>query len=162
MISHISAAYIYPVIGAPIKDGVLAVDPKGIIKGIYTAQEAKEKRISDIKYHEGLLVPGFINTHCHLELSNLRGKIPQRTGLPEFVKSVIRLRTSDEYELNLAMLKADIEMYENGIVAVGDISNQLISKSLKANSPVYYFTFLEIMGFKPDVAAEAMEQGKAI
>lgn len=160
MISHISAAYIYPVIGAPIKDGVLAVDPKGIIKGVYTAQEAKEKLISDIKYHEGLLVPGFINTHCHLELSNLRGKIPQRTGLPEFVKSVIRLRTSDEYELNLAMLKADIEMYENGIVAVGDISNQLISKSLKANSPVYYFTFLEIMGFKPDVAAEAMERAK--
>ncbi len=160
MISHISAAYIYPVSGAPIKNGVLAVDSKGMISGVYTAQEANERRILDITYYEGLLVPGFINTHCHLELSNLRGKIPQHTGLSEFVKSVIKLRTSDEYELNVAMLKADIEMYENGIVAVGDISNRLISKSLKANSPLYYFTFLEIMGFKPDVAAEAMERAR--
>lgn len=160
MISHISAAYIYPVTGAPIKNGVLAVDSKGMIRAVYTAGEAKERRISDITYYEGLLIPGFVNTHCHLELSNLRGKIAQHTGLSEFVKSVIRLRTSDEYELNVAMLKADIEMYENGIVAVGDISNRLISKSLKANSPVYYFTFLEIMGFKPDVAAEAMERAK--
>lgn len=160
MVSYISASYVYPVIGTPVKDGVLAVDSEGVIEGVYTAHEAKKKMISDIEYHEGLLVPGFVNTHCHLELSNLRGQIPQRTGLPEFVKSVIRLRTSDEYELNLAMLKADIEMYENGIVAVGDISNQLISKSLKVNSPVYYFTFLEIMGFKPDVAAEAMARAR--
>lgn len=160
MVSYISASYVYPVIGTPIKNGVLAVDPEGVIKAVYTAQEAKKKLISDIDYHEGLLVPGFVNTHCHLELSNLRGKIPKHIGLPEFVKSVIRLRTSDEYELSLDMLRADIEMYENGIVAVGDISNQLISKSLKANSPVYYFTFLEIMGFKPDVAVEAMERAK--
>lgn len=160
MVSYISASYVYPVIGTPIKDGVLAIDPEGVIRAVYTAQEAKKELISDIDYHEGLLVPGFVNTHCHLELSNLRGKIPQHTGLPEFVKSVIRLRTSDQYELNLDMLRADIEMYENGIVAVGDISNQLISKSLKANSPVYYFTFLEIMGFKPDVAVEAMGRAK--
>lgn len=160
MVSYISASYVYPVIGTPIKNGVLAVDPEGVIKAVYTAQEAKKKLISDIDYYEGLLVPGFVNTHCHLELSNLRGKIPKHIGLPEFVKSVIRLRTSDEYELSLDMLRADIEMYENGIVAVGDISNQLISKSLKANSPVYYFTFLEIMGFKPDVAVEAMERAK--
>jgi len=160
MISHISATYVYPVTGPAIKNGVLAIDPKGKIKGVYTEQEAKDMQIAAITYHEGLLVPGFVNTHCHLELSNLRGQIPKRTGLPEFVKSVIKSRTSDEYELNLAMLSADIEMHENGIVAVGDISNQLISKSIKVNSPVYYFTFLEIMGFNPATAKEAMQRAK--
>ncbi len=158
MNSYFSATYVYPIIGAPIKNGVIAVDPEGVITGVFTPEVAEQMLIKDIVYYEGLLVPGFINTHCHLELSNLRGNIPQHTGLPEFVKSVIKLRTSDEYELNLAMLRADIEMYENGIVAVGDISNQLISKSLKANSPIYYHTFLEIMGFKPALAIEAMER----
>jgi cytosine/adenosine deaminase-related metal-dependent hydrolase len=160
MISHISATYVYPVTGPAIKRGVLAIDPKGRIKGVYTEQEAKDGQIQEIVHYEGLLVPGFVNTHCHLELSNLRGKIPKKTGLPEFVKSVIKSRTSDEYELNLAMLSADIEMHENGIVAVGDISNQLISRSLKVNSPVYYFTFLEIMGFNPAIATEAMQRAK--
>lgn len=160
MISHISAKYIYPVTGPAIKNGVLAVDPKGVIKAIYTEQEARDKQINDIKYYDGLLVPGFVNTHCHIELSNLRGLIPKGIGLPEFVKSVIKLRTSDEYELNLAIITADIELYENGVVAVADISNQLISKPLKLNSPVYYFTFLEIMGFNPILAKEAMRRAK--
>lgn len=160
MISHISATYVYPVTGPAIKNGVLAIDPKGRIEDVYTEQEAKDKQIRGIAHHEGLLVPGFVNTHCHLELSNLSGKIPKSTGLPEFVKSVIKSRTSDEYELNLAMLSADIEMHENGIVAVGDISNQLISKSLKLHSPIYYFTFLEIMGFNPALAEGAMQRAK--
>ncbi|TCC96195.1 amidohydrolase family protein [Pedobacter hiemivivus] len=160
MISHISASYVYPVVGPPIKNGVLSIDSIGAIKGVYTPQEAKEKQINDIQFHEGLLVPGFVNTHCHIELSNLKGQIPKHTGLPDFVKSVIKLRTSDEYELNLAILKADIEMYENGIVAVGDICNQLISKALKVNTPVYYHSFLEIMGFNPDLAKEAMKRAK--
>jgi cytosine/adenosine deaminase-related metal-dependent hydrolase len=160
MISHISASYVYPVVGPPIKNGVLSIDSIGAIKGVYTPQEAKEKQINDIQFHEGLLVPGFVNTHCHIELSNLKGQIPKHTGLPDFVKSVIKLRTSDEYELNLAILKADIEMYENGIVAVGDICNQLISKALKVNTPVYYHSFLEIMGFNPDLANEAMKRAK--
>ncbi|SDJ30197.1 Cytosine/adenosine deaminase [Pedobacter sp. ok626] len=160
MISHISATYVYPVVGPPIKNGVLSIDSIGTIKGVYTPEEAKEKQLNDIQYHDGLLVPGFVNTHCHIELSNLKGQISKHTGLPDFVKAVIKLRTSDEYELNLAILKADIEMYENGIVAVGDICNQLISKALKVNTPVYYHTFLEIMGFNPDLAKEAMKRAK--
>lgn len=162
MVSYISASYVYPIIAAPLKDGVVAVDAEGTIKGVYSAHEAKNMHITDVEYHEGLLVPGFINSHCHLELSSLKGKIPRGTGLPEFAKAVIRLRSSDEYELSSAMLKADSEMYENGIVAVGDISNQWISKSLKSNSSVYYFTFLEVIGFKPEAAAGVMEKARKI
>jgi cytosine/adenosine deaminase-related metal-dependent hydrolase len=158
MISHISATYVYPIVGAPIKNGVLAVNSSGVIEGVFTAEEAKKKQLKDIVYHEGLLVPGFINTHCHLELSNLHYRIRRHTGLPEFAKSVIRSRTSDEYEIELAMLKADKAMFENGIAAVGDISNQLVSRSIKNNSPLHYHTFLEIMGFNPDNAKTAMER----
>ncbi|MFA4870302.1 MAG: amidohydrolase family protein [Pedobacter sp.] len=160
MVSYISATYIYTVSGPVLKNGVLAVDAKGIIKHVYTEQEAKDQKIADIKHYRGVLTPGFVNTHCHLELSNLKGMIPKGIGLPEFVKSVIKLRTSDEYELNLELLKADIEMYENGIVAVGDISNQMVSRALKLTSPVHYLTFLEVMGFNPASAKDAMKRAK--
>lgn len=156
MISYISATYVHPVVGPPIRNGVLAVGPDRKIEAVFTAEEAEERKIKNIKYHDGLLVPGFVNTHCHLELSNLCYQIRRHTGLPEFAKSVIRSRTSDEYEIETAMLKADIEMFENGIAAVGDISNQLISRKFKNNTPIHYHTFLEIMGFNPDKAKEAI------
>nr|WP_121270633.1 amidohydrolase family protein [Pedobacter schmidteae] len=162
MISHISAAYIYPVTGNPIKNGVLAVDPMGIIKAVYTEEQAKERQINHITHYKGLLTPGFVNTHCHLELSSLKGKIAKGTGLPEFVQSVIKLRRADEDETNQAMISADAELYANGVVAVGDISNLPISKALKSDSSIYYFTFLELMGFNPTMAQKAIENAKRL
>lgn len=158
MISHISATYIYPVSGPPIKNGVLAIDGSGMVTGVFTEDEAREKQLENIHYHEGLLVPGFVNTHCHLELSSLKDKIPQHTGLPEFVKSVIRLRAAEAEEIDQAIVNADREMYVQGIAAVGDISNQPITKKIKQHSLVYYHTFLEIMGFRPDQANASMER----
>lgn len=162
MISHISAAYLYPIVGNPIKNGVLAIDPKGMIKAVYTEEQAKERDIDNITHYEGLLSPGFVNTHCHLELSNLKGEIAKGTGLPEFVQSVIKLRRADEDELNRAMIDADAELYAQGVVAVGDISNLPISKALKSESSIYYFTFLELMGFNPVIAKKAMESARQL
>jgi len=158
MLTYISADYVYPVVGAPIARGVLGVDEAGTIAAVLTAEEANTQGITAIIRYDGLLVPGFVNTHCHLELSNLKGEIPKYTGLPAFVQEVIKLRSSDEYAINLAMLRADVEMFDNGIVAVGDISNQAVSASIKAGSPLYYHTFLELLGFNPDTAKLSMER----
>ena len=43
-------------------------------------------------------------------------------------------------------------MFENGIVAVGDISNQSTSKQIKQKSRIYYHTFVELLGFDPEKA----------
>nr|WP_068888281.1 amidohydrolase family protein [Pedobacter panaciterrae] len=158
MVSYISASYVFPVIGPPIKNGVIGVEIDGTITHVLTAEEAEKEQIEDITHYEGLLVPGFVNTHCHLELSHLKGQIEKRTGLPGFVQAVMKLRTSDEEALDLAMLRADREMFENGIVAVGDISNQIISRGTKLGSPIYYHTFLEVMGFNPLTAKESIKR----
>ncbi|WP_256003566.1 MULTISPECIES: amidohydrolase family protein [Pedobacter] len=158
MVSYISASYVYPVTSAPIKNGVLGVDSKGTIRQVLTEQEAAAMGIGDAKHYDGLLVPGFVNTHCHLELSSLRGKIDKHTGLPEFVQAVMKMRTADEYALDAAMRRADKEMLENGIVAVGDISNTPVSKMIKRGSLIWYHTFLETMGFNPDVAGKVLER----
>jgi cytosine/adenosine deaminase-related metal-dependent hydrolase len=153
MDSYLSADWVYPVSSAPIKDGVISLDHNGMITGVFSAEEAKNLQ-GRVQKYKGILVPGFINTHCHLELSHLKGKIAEHTGLPGFVQQVISQRAASEEEICGAMVKADAEMYNNGIVAIGDISNQLISRDIKLNSKIYYHTFVEAMGFNPARAKE--------
>jgi cytosine/adenosine deaminase-related metal-dependent hydrolase len=144
---YLSADWIYTVVTAPIANGVLEVSSCGEIISIYTAQEAAAKNLGEIEKFEGVLVPGFVNAHCHLELSHLFGKIAEHTGLPAFVKEVVAQRSADDETVIAAMKAADKQMYENGIVAVGDIANQLLSCDVKKHSDIYYHTFVEVFGF---------------
>lgn len=150
---YLSASWIYPVSSPPLQNGVIAIDEAGTITELYTAAEAAELNIRIEKFG-GSLVPGFVNTHCHLELSHLLGKIAMHTGLPGFVQQVISERAASAEEIQAAMQQADAAMYANGIVATGDISNQLSSKAVKLNSKIYYHTFVEAMGFNPSRAKE--------
>lgn len=144
---YLSANWIYPVTSEPIANGVIEVTEEGEIIAVLTPEEAIEKKIEGIEQFEGVLVPGFVNTHCHLELSHMFGKIPEQTGLPAFVREIVAQRAADDEIVLAAMGAADKQMYENGIVAVGDISNQLISKEVKQHSKLYYHTFVEVFGF---------------
>lgn len=162
MLTYLSASKIYPVSSAPIDNGILAVDEHGRISAVYTAQQAAELNIVPAQTYAGILVPGFINTHCHLELSHLKGKIKEHTGLLDFVSGVIQNRAVDEQTAISAMEAADAEMLDNGIVAVGDIANLATSRSVKLNSKLRYHTFIEAMGFNPEKAPEIMQRAIAL
>lgn len=161
MLKYFSADWIFPVSSPPIKNGVVAVNPDGGIEEVLTQEEAASLNLAITK-HKGSIVPGFINTHCHLELSHLLGQIPEQTGLVEFVQSIIKSRQGNIEEIKTAMYAADQKMFENGIVAVGDISNQISSKEVKEQSKVYYHTFIEAMGFNPERAVKIMDDVKGI
>src|SRR5690606_4837682 len=157
---YISATRVYPVSSAPLTGGVVAVDDQGIIREVLSAEEAVDRDLGAVERYDGLLVPGFVSTHCHLELSHMKGMIPKRTGLVEFVKDILRHRAAEEQAIVEAMRVADQEMYESGIVAVADISNLSISAAVKRESPIYYHTFLEALGFRPEAAEAEIENLK--
>ena len=136
----------------------MALDENGQIAAVYTAQQAAELNIRPDRIYEGILVPGFVNTHCHLELSHLKDQIPEHTGLLQFVGQVMKTRAADASAIQDAMYAADREMYENGIVAIGDISNVAASKQPKLDSALYYQTFIEAMGFNPENARDIFAQ----
>jgi cytosine/adenosine deaminase-related metal-dependent hydrolase len=150
------ADYVFPVSADPIKNGVVGVDDLGKIIFVSDKIPSASARLP-VQQLSGILTPGFINTHCHVELSHLQGKIPEKGGLVEFIKGIQQLRNSDPNEIEEAALKADNDMYENGIVAVGDISNSNATLSLKANSKLYYHTFIETFGFTPGRAQEVFD-----
>lgn len=158
MVKYYSADYILPVSGAPIKNGIVAVSQDEVLE-VYEGNSDQLAGLPIQKF-KGVIVPGFINSHCHLELSWLEGKLEKGGGLIPFIKDVIRYkRQADPEELREAMLRADKAMYDNGIVAVGDISNTIDSKEIKLNSHVYYHTFIELLGFEPERAKDTFRAG---
>jgi cytosine/adenosine deaminase-related metal-dependent hydrolase len=145
---YIRADYIFPISSEPIKDGVIALHESGEILEVFVPNQISQIS-APIEQHKGIIVPGFVNAHCHLELSHMLGKIPRATGLVDFIKLVISQRVADDAEVLKAMYCADLQMFENGIVAVGDISNIDLSSSIKQKSKLFYHTFIELLGFDP-------------
>lgn len=140
----ISADWVFPVSSSPIQNGVLTIDDKGKILKIDTRHQHNE---ADLEIHSGVLVPGFVNTHCHLELSHMLGVAPTGTGLLPFLKTVVNHRDVSPKAIQKAIQKGDRDMYKNGVVACGDISNKLDTADTKSDSPIRYYTFVEMFDF---------------
>jgi cytosine/adenosine deaminase-related metal-dependent hydrolase len=157
----IQADIIYPVHTSPVKNGLVVTDGKGTILDILLTTEGIEE--TAIEKYSGSICPGFINTHCHLELSHLLGKLSQKRGLIHFAKEVMGERGKYSIEhMQEAMEKADKEMQANGIVAVGDISNVSYSFGVKAKSAIHYHTFIELIGLNPANADKILQAGAGL
>jgi cytosine/adenosine deaminase-related metal-dependent hydrolase len=139
-------------------DQVLITKEDGTVDAIVPVAEAGE----DIQQLEGILSPGLVNAHCHLELSHMKGMIPAHTGLQEFVKQIVALRQVAPEAIQEAIVSAEAEMMANGIVAVGDISNTLDTLSQKAKHNLAYYSFVELYDLDPTVAADKIIAGLEI
>ncbi len=104
----------------------------------------------EVDIRNGILVPGFVNTHCHLELSHMKGRVDTGTGLIPFIQSVVQFRDIDQSVIDEAIQAADKEMSDNGIVAVGDISNKIDTIEVKKASDIQYMNFIEAFDFLDD------------
>lgn len=135
-------------------DRVLITDEQGKIEEIVALPDAGD----DIQQFNGVLSPGFINCHCHLELSHMRGLIPEETGLVDFVFKVVNERHLPEEEILDAIRIAEDEMLANGIVAVGDICNNTLTLAQKQKQRLAYYNFIEVTGWLPAVAQTRFER----
>ena len=137
---------------------ILVVNEDGTIEDIINKEDAGE----DVQILKGTLTPGFINAHCHLELSHMKGMIPAHTGLQEFVKQIVALRKVDDYVIAEAIEKAEDEMLANGIVAVGDICNTLDTLDQKIKHRIAYYSFVELYDLDPTRSHDKIIAGIAI
>ncbi len=137
---------------------VLITQKDGTIEAMVGIEEAGE----DIQSFEGILTPGLINAHCHLELSHMKGIIPAHTGLQEFVKQIVGLRKVEDAIIQEAIIAAENEMYNNGMVAVGDICNTLDTLSQKQKHKLAYYSFVELYDLDPTRSSDKINAGLKI
>lgn len=116
----------------------------------------------DLEPLQGILLPGLVNCHCHLELSHMRGMIPEHTGMVPFLTAVMKNRFAGPDLIGEAMYEADNAMYQSGVVAVGDICNTANSVAVKEQSRIRYINFIEVSGFVPSGARDRYEQALGV
>lgn len=121
------------------------------------------QKFANTQHYAGIICPGFVNTHCHIELSHLKGAVAQHTGLTSFLTNVMRKRNNfTEEEKKAARENAVQTLIENGIVAVGDIANTTDTLLLRERDGFHWQTFVECIGFNPEKAEVNFEFSEKI
>ena len=152
---RIAANYIFPVTSDPIRNGYVDFADDGTVIG--TGRLTQET--GSTEFYNGIIVPGFTNAHCHIELSHLEGKFKEATGMSGFIDQINALRESAPEEERQAAMRYQFEkMYAEGVSAMADISNCSESFAMKSGSPMYTRTFVEVFGTEPEDAPTVIEE----
>lgn len=118
---------------------------------------------ADEQITPGALTPGFVNGHCHIELSHLHGKFRKGTGMAGFIDQINELRdwAGRDEKVRLTRYWMD-KMWADGVSAMADISNDDSSFDVKKSHDMYTRTFLEVFGSEPHMCEGVMEEVTAL
>ena len=104
MYRKICADAIYPVSSEKIINGVVVIDDQGTILEI---SDASKFDPAELETYKGIITPGMVNTHCHLELSHMHNKIPTGTGLLGFIGNVVKNRAAESEYIQECIVNSD-------------------------------------------------------
>ena len=131
--------------GALERDIVVEVDDHGTITNI--SRHDYIDNIASVEFYPGILIPGMVNAHSHLELAYLRGAISEGTGFAGFARAIGQVRGNYTRAERLhAASVADSKMWHEGVEAVMDIANDDLVMPIKECSKIEYHTLFEVFG----------------
>ena len=158
---RLAAQYIFTSADEPLKRGVVTVaDDNSVISVEDTGGELTES--ASVEFYNGIIIPGLVNAHCHLELSHMHNRVPAGNGLGDFIRAVRETRAASDAEVMAAAQKADSDMFAAGIVACGDISNNSLTFEIKSKSRIAYTTFIEVFGVDTLKAQKRIEEAEMV
>ena len=153
------AGWVVPVDRPPLRDAAVAVED-GRVRWVGPAAEAPEGESLDLG--PGVLLPGLVNAHCHLELSHLAGRLGEAAGFVDWVERLVTTRPQDPPETVRRRASAGIqELEDTGTAGVGDVSNALAHLDLLAHSFLRARVFFELIGWDPKTATAVIEGARA-
>lgn len=156
-----SAQYIFTNSGKPLKRGIITTDNEGVIISVEDTGGLPVERHS-VEFFNGIIIPGFVNSHCHLELSHMKGNAERGTGLGSFIEHVRSKRDSAIESIISHSAKADNEMFREGVVLCADICNTVSSFGIKSKSRIKYINLLEVFGIDPFKAQKRINEIKKV
>ena len=164
MIRVISADAVLPGDRAPILHGAVAFDEVGKIVDVGLTEEVLSRTKGQAEVVKGVIFPGLINAHTHIELSAMRGKVPGGTGFVNWVEHLLSVRADIDPEHDSESISRAVdEIVAMGTAAVGDVTNSLAAVDVLRARGVTGWAFYEAFGVEPETAvARAQDIAAAI
>lgn len=160
-VTRVGASWVVPVDEPPIRGGRVAIRD-GRIVWVGSADDPGEPEGPLVDLGAGVLLPGPVNAHTHLELSALGGLSAGGAGFVPWVEALVAARPLlAPDEARRATAAAVAGLVAAGTAAVGDISNALAHLDLLAAAPFDSVVFHELIGWDPSRAERTIEEAEA-
>ena len=124
----------------PVADGAVRVEAGRVVQVVSGA--ASIRRLANAMGEEpldlgpGVLCPGLVNAHAHLELTALGGRLSGEDPFASWVGNLLRERARcTRGELERGVLQGSRQLLASGATALGEITSLGISPSWAAASP---------------------------
>ena len=155
----ICADAIVPGEEAPLPDAGVVVDADGTILDVGPSSDILPRHTgAKVERVRGVLLPGLVNAHAHIELSALRGKVPGGAGFVPWVERMIGLRSAERPEDDGESIeRAAAELDGFGTAAVGEVTNTLAAVPALVRHGIGGIVFHEVFGLNREQALGRLE-----
>jgi cytosine/adenosine deaminase-related metal-dependent hydrolase len=152
-----TAQFIITNSGPSLKRGIITTEDDGTIISVEdTAGELEEKHSTE--FYNGIIIPGFVNCHCHLELSHMKGGTSKGSGLGSFIEEIRSYRNRNNDNILTSAFSADKFMFSEGVVLCADVCNTSDTFNIKKESMIRYINLIEVFGLDPGKAESRINE----
>jgi cytosine/adenosine deaminase-related metal-dependent hydrolase len=152
----LSADWVLPVEGPPIEHGAVAIED-GRIAAVGTAAELGEGE----HFPEAAIVPGFVNTHTHLEYAVYAGFGDGQSFGPWLSTHIERKQRIGRAEMESIARLGAAENLRSGVTTVGDLAFSGASAHACAELGLRAIVYLEVFGSDAGGARRQFEEKRA-
>ncbi len=153
MVRLLSADWVVPVEGPPIRDGAVAIGDDGRIVSVGTASALGEGE----RFTDAVVVPGFVNAHTHLEYAAYAGFGDGLSFGPWIALHVGRKARIGFEEMEAISRLGALECLRSGITTVGDCSFSGAAATACAELGLSAVVYLEVFGRDESVLQDRFE-----
>lgn len=146
----IRSRLLLPINGKPISDGALIVHGQRIAAVGPWQQLRLLHPGPAVDLGESVVLPGFINAHCHLDYTGMAGMIPPPRSFPDWIKALLALKAHWSYsDYAASWLQGAKMLLASGITTVADIEAvpELLPE-VWSTTPIRVLSFLEMTGVR--------------
>ncbi len=156
----VKAKYLIPYPEHCIENGAVAIKGTKIYR-VGTFDEIKTLTDIDkiIDLGKAVILPGLINIHIHLDLTNLHNRIKPTNNFTHWVFQIVGARIRWKEEDYISSIEKGIELsVESGTTMVADIANTEYSFSVLKKSPLRKVVYKEVIDLNPTHANDVLKK----
>jgi len=160
----VSAPWVVPIATPPIRDGAVVLDDDGAAIVAVGPRQDLRRAHADLAEEraQGLLVPGLVNAHAHLELSALAGQVPGGDGIVPWTRRLLgRLAETAAPALEKAACDAAVAAIGFGTAAIGDVGNGVAGYRALGAAGLRGVFFHELVGSREARTGDALRDAAA-